>query len=536
MKVEPFITWPTQDLAIRNIRNSIGKNDVGCKKSRDEGASFICCMVFLHQWLFERGSTFMIVSRTEEYVDKPGNPKSLFWKLDFMLSKLPEWMKPVGYERTHMHIYNPEMETTIDGESTTGDVGRGGRTTAMLLDEFAAVKTGYEVMRATRDNTRCRIFNSTYKGASGAFVDLMNMESVLKVELPWWGNPRKAKGLYIGDPNGVVRKLDPKHEYQQGYKYVCDGKKRSPWYDEEEKRGTKQDIATELDMDPFGSDFQYFNIEMLNNHKELYTKPAYSKHEVRDLVKGEWPGGNRERVNLWVHLVNGKPVQDRDYVMGVDVAQGTGATPTCFSVGDVRTGEKIMEYVNAWVDPVEAAQLAVALCRWVGGKSGDCYMVWEANGPGMLFGKNVVTEGFRNFYRKRNENSLDRSESLSPGWFNVGDEKSVILGEYREALIEGKYINRSGIAVDECKQYVYDKTGKIVHSKSNSTIDYSSGRQNHGDMVIADALCWFGMQRFGSGAALVDVKKEVYEAPAWNDGSFAWRRAYGKRLNAKEMW
>lgn len=537
MRYRPFITFPQQDAVVYDLELALGNSDVAIKKSRDMGASFICLMVILKHWLFSKGSTFLLVSRTEEYVDSK-DPKCLFWKLDFMLKRIPEWLKPKYADRSHMHLFNPEKETTIDGESTTGDVGRGGRTTAMLLDEFAAVKNGYEVLRATRDNTRCRIFNSTYKRASGAFVDLMSMEGVKVLELPWWSHPEKGRGLYIGGETGV-RQMDIGYKYPMGYKFICDGKKRSPWYDEECKRGNPQDIATELDMDSHGSDFSYFSVELLNEHKDTYCKVAFSEIDLPKILKIPMKNAGGAKLKTWLHLgPNGRPIQDRDYVAGADIATGTGATPTCFSFGDCRTGEKVAEYVNANIDPVEAGELYVALCRWFGGKTGEAYAVWEGNGPGALFGKTVVGTGFRNFYRKRNEQSLDPKDGFKPGWYSTQmEEKSIMLGEYREALQTGKFINRSSIAVDECKQYVYDKNGKVVHSKSVSTIDYASGRVNHGDMVIADALCWFAMQRQGFRSIKIGME-EKFEIPKRNNGSFAWRRQYSnkRRAQEKEEW
>ena len=78
--------------------------------------------------------SFLLVSRVQDYVDKPGNPKALFWKIDFLLNNFPPWLKPRGYrEANHrrlLHIENPENGSVIDGESTTGNVSRGDRRTA----------------------------------------------------------------------------------------------------------------------------------------------------------------------------------------------------------------------------------------------------------------------------------------------------------------------------------------------------------------------------------------------------------------------
>ncbi|MFI7879908.1 terminase, partial [Acinetobacter baumannii] len=72
-----------------------------------------------------------MLSRNEDYVDKKGDPKALFWKLDYMIKKDPEWLQP-KINRTKLHIENMDNGSTIEGESTTQRAGRGGRFTLIL--------------------------------------------------------------------------------------------------------------------------------------------------------------------------------------------------------------------------------------------------------------------------------------------------------------------------------------------------------------------------------------------------------------------
>jgi hypothetical protein len=55
------------------------------EKSRDMGVSWLCCAVATWMWLFKPGTVIGFGSRKEEYVDKLGDPKSLFWKLRFLI-------------------------------------------------------------------------------------------------------------------------------------------------------------------------------------------------------------------------------------------------------------------------------------------------------------------------------------------------------------------------------------------------------------------------------------------------------------------
>ncbi|MFP3345214.1 TerL protein, partial [Halomonas sp. SIMBA_159] len=69
---------------------------------------------------------------------------SLFEKARYILKQLPAWMVPV-IRHTHMLMNNKEMNSTLAGESTNADIGRGGRKLAYAVDEAAAVPNGEQV-------------------------------------------------------------------------------------------------------------------------------------------------------------------------------------------------------------------------------------------------------------------------------------------------------------------------------------------------------------------------------------------------------
>lgn len=100
----------------------------------------------------------------------------MMWKLDHLIKWCPKWLLPT-FTRTKMHLTNLETGSSIDGESTNQNFGRGDRRTGVVLDEFAAVENGHAILRATRDVTRCRIFNSTPNGTGNAFYDICHPPS-----------------------------------------------------------------------------------------------------------------------------------------------------------------------------------------------------------------------------------------------------------------------------------------------------------------------------------------------------------------------
>jgi len=510
----PFITYDFQDWALLQADDSIdrpqddgtfGQDILFEKSSRDMGASWMCILPIAWRWQFREMQSFLMVSRKEEYVDKTGDPKCLFWKLDYIHKNQPGWLLPSGCggdrknpHRSKLHLRNPENGSVVDGESTTGDVARGDRRTAILLDEFAFVENGNKVLSSTGDATNCRLFNSTPNGAGNGFYAVRERKGVNRLRLHWSIHPDKAKGLY----------------------YDENGKPRSPWYDREcERRASALEIAQELDIDYLASGSQFFDVEVIDQIKNTdVCDPTHRGDVVFNKETAEFKefiSDESGKLRLWCDLVNGKPSIETNYSVGVDIATGTGASNSVISIADSNTGEKVGEWSDPHTDPSKLGYYAVALCHWFSGECGNAFMTWESNGPGRIFGKTVIDLGYRYIYYKRNENSLDKKQSDIPGWQSSRDSKLTLLGEYRRALAKKEFINRHLAAISECEDYVYLAGGGVAHQASQDTEDPSGARDNHGDRVIADALAFFGCAE--------QTKVDVPEAPEKNQ-CFAARR------------
>jgi hypothetical protein len=259
IRVLPFVTYTDfQDEALLTLADAVAKGyDCAVPKSRCMGASVMGLAVFEWYWHFFRDMSFLVISRNEKYVDESGNPKTLFWKIDFMHKHQPRWLLPTGRwlgdkdpSRRLLHLGNVDTGSVIDGESTTGDAGRGDRRTAMFIDEHAAfeLNDGFKVLRATRDTTKCRIFNSTPQGMNNAFAEVVHNTAARQIRMHWSRHPEYSRGLYtskdgvlvrLDDYVGtveVLRKGDPERRrvaFPSDYEFTLDGKVRSPWYDNE---------------------------------------------------------------------------------------------------------------------------------------------------------------------------------------------------------------------------------------------------------------------------------------------------------------
>lgn len=169
----PLIMFRKQDELVTFLLECLSDQQNGLiDKSRDMGATWICCAFSVWLWLFKEGSAIGWGSRKEELVDKLGDPKSVFEKLRQTIDGLPLCFLPKGFVRdkhmTYMKIINPENSASIVGEA--GDnIGRGGRTLIYFKDESAHYEHPESIEAALGDNTNVQMDLSTVHGVGTVF-------------------------------------------------------------------------------------------------------------------------------------------------------------------------------------------------------------------------------------------------------------------------------------------------------------------------------------------------------------------------------
>ncbi len=545
VKVTPFITYGFQDVAILALVDCVETGqDAAVPKSRDMGATWMGLVAIEWLWHFAPDLSFLLVSRNEDYVDKRGDPKSLFWKIDFLHQ--PRWLLPrdrwLGDKdpgRKTLHLLNNDNSSVIDGESTTGDAGRGDRRTAMFIDEHAAfeIDAGFAVLNATRDTTNCRIFNSTPQGSNNGFFEVVHKLSAKVLRLHWSEHPEKARGSYTtNEKTGRVELLDkfrghvsvrrkgekPKEViFPDNYPFQLDQARprtRSPWYDNECARCVSlQEIAQELDIDFVGSAFPFFDPDFIEVLIRRYARAPLVRGNLEfdpeTLQPKRFVEHEKGLLELWIPLAAGdRPARDRHFCLGSDISAGTGASNSVTSIGDRETGEKIGVLRTPNMRPHEFAQLTISLARWFN----DGYLTWDAGGVGAVFTKCVIAAGYGNIYYRRQEKKLSQKISDEPGYHLNAQNKVVLLEDLRNDMADHRFINRSEQGLRETLQFVRKPDGTVEHSASANSQDPSGARSAHGDEVIADAMLCIGLRE--------QKTEQKAQEPTEPVGSLAWRR------------
>jgi len=490
----PFISWEIQDNLFNEFELclKVGE-DILIDKSRDMGASW-ACICFLHWlWLFRPHSQLLEMSRVKEYVDQTGNMKALFQKHDYINLWLPEWMRPPEVfrgekNRSIMHMLNTINGSCIDGESTTEHAASGDRRLVILLDEFSKVEHGQLMRSATRDAGHIRIINSTPAGPGTEYARWKKSGQIKVFILPFWEHPDKGKGRYVKE------KEDGSYEI------------RSPWFDHEETIRSKQEMAREILRQDLESGALFFNLPVIENHIALFGRECKSRYHVhfkkgipndkvsniirrKDFDSVLIKRGSKGPLRVWTTLIGGRPDQSKNYIFGIDVSKGQGASNSVVSIKCKETGEKIAEWCDANTPPYDMARIVIALAIWCGGSKPRNlpFLKWENNGPGWDFGRIIVREfRYPYFYRHVKSGKITDKTTMQYGFQSNTQSKFELLSLYDRILAHGGYFNHSIEALEEAKSYIHFNSGGI--GPASLVEESESAKKTHGDRVIADAL------------------------------------------------
>jgi hypothetical protein len=454
MHHQPFCTYPFQDKAILELKESIEKGkDICIEKSRDMGVSWMVILVFVWFWLKPDGGTdFLFGSRIEDYVDKKGDMRTLFEKARYAYKRLPFWLRPDGFSPNkhdnYMKLVNPQTGASITGESNNANFSTGGRYAGILFDEFAKWEsTDESAWTAAGDATPCRIAVSTPFGAAGQYYNLVTDGKTKKVTLHWSLHPRKNPGLYCVWP------IDSDTEEVE---------LRSPWYDLEDARRRPLEMAQELDINYIGAGNPVFDgkagkrIARLLNIK----KDPVALYSI-DINKKELLKNESELRDYEAYFVSyEEPSKQSSYVLGVDVAEGKELGD--FSVIKIlnRQTKSLAGSYFSRIDEVNLAKVIVAISKFYTEKSLEAPWVGvETIGPGLATFDFCMEYEVDNLFMEYNFDSALQKPSFRKGWRTSASSRKILVAGVREWLFQRKgWVDPR--CLREMTTFVINKTGK----------------------------------------------------------------------------
>lgn len=212
----PFVLFPKQREFIDKVKEKwrAGRPLMG-EKSRDCGISYTCVALACTLGLYHDGFSAGFGSRKAEYVDKSGQPKSLFYKARVFMRNIPVEFRSGWIEwrdAPFMRITIPDTGAVLTGEA--GDqIGRGDRTSIYFVDEAAYLGHAEEIEASLSATTNCRVDVSSVRGMNNTFARKRHEGKIEVFVFDWKDDPRKDKAWYDKqcedlDPVVVAQEID----------------------------------------------------------------------------------------------------------------------------------------------------------------------------------------------------------------------------------------------------------------------------------------------------------------------------------------
>lgn len=197
--VIPFILFPRQvEWAQYTLRKWRSRERALTDKSRDSGMTWQAGELAATLAIFVDGFVAGFGSRLEEYVDKLGDPKSIFEKIRIFLRHLPSEFSGGWTEARHsfhMRLIFPASGSLIVGEG--GDnIGRGNRTSLYFVDEAAHLERPLLAEASLLNTTYCRHDISTPHGLGNPFEQNRHSGRIEVFTFHWRDDPRKDAAWY----------------------------------------------------------------------------------------------------------------------------------------------------------------------------------------------------------------------------------------------------------------------------------------------------------------------------------------------------
>jgi hypothetical protein len=402
--------------------------------------------------------------------------------------------------------------TVIKAVATSPDALRGWTPTYLVIDEaayidtfakelytasMAALSTGGKMIIIStpngKDELYYKVYNNAKKGLNGFNI----------IELKWYEDPRYNVGLewHKEDDDGnveIVKEEDFTFESfakmeQAGYK------PRAPWYDDMcgKLNHDKISIARELDVKFEGSAGTVVEDNWIRFHEKHNVNKDYMVDEEFD--------------HMWIWEA---PIEDHQYIMGIDVSSGTADDYSAIVIIDTTTGNQVAEFLMK-IRPEHLAKVAF--------KYGNLYnaltVVDTTGGYGDLlvfkleemgYDKLYYNKGNGDYMKKHPKNKRDKYK-LTAG-LKIGAKRPQIVGKLTQYIESNDLKIRSVRFISELETFVW----------VNGRPDHQSGFND--DIIFAAAVAlWVLETEF----------KELEKAKAQTENILAILASGGKR-NARE--
>lgn len=221
---------------------------------------------------------------------------------------------------------------------------------------------------------------------------------------------------------------------------------------------------------------------------EAFLSSGNPRFDVKELMKLEdkcYDGSPIElfEKNGWIPKVLGnaplkvweQPQDNKEYVIGADVAEGIGGDYSCATVVD-KDNHKTVARWRGDLQPADFGEVLEQLGRWYN----HALIGVEINNHGLTTVQRLVDIGYDALYRKeRGVDERYQEYTSKLGWRTDVKSKPLMIDGLAEAIAKGQIIDYDRVFINECMTYVTDERGKT-----------NAQDGCHDDTVMATAIAY----------------------------------------------
>lgn len=521
-------------------------------KVRDVGVSHVPLIAANRRFLCFTGQIFFFVSERKELVDDVADPGAMLPKIDFINSRLPEFMLQGVQRQKFVFFYLDESgkqdlsRGLLKGVATTDIATAATRPTGIIADEFGiwdpAKSIGFLASSSGAANSR--LFMGTPKGQGNGFHKVATETDIPRTNIHWTQHPWHKRGLYRSQGEGgpvqhedalfwketrfswlkrtfplLTKKLKVEDDplLRECYAFIRDGKVRSPYYDHECARSPfPWQIAQEHDLDFHGSGSPFYDVGTLTAYLDKYAMTPLHRGTLTcdsfTFEPDEWAKSESGDYLMWCNLMLHRgqycpTARAHRCVMGVDVSAGTSATCSAISVWDSVTREKVFRWMRRDKRPDRLAEIAFTVGTWFGG----CKIIFEGGTHGSTFGGRLRELHYPSVFWMADKNGKRRP---APGLHYEGQGKLNLCANYGQALFRGEAVCRDREALKEGFAFQLGSSSLVEHVDSLNKGNPGGAKKNHGDAWMADCLAWHLLREGSKSVPLPEMAKADYNRTA----------------------
>ena len=457
-------------------------------KSRQTGLSTLSGLLMFWKMIFQKKQWGVIISKDGK------SATDLLEKVKENLDHIPIWS---GVKVTANNIKGLKFSngSKIDSFARSKSAGRGTSPTFCILDEAAFYQTANiiegivsSVVPSLARTSGTLMVISTPNGTTGEgawyYDQVMKLKEVggedgnsILFPVDWWECPdiegmppykgfNKQLGEFIEED--YFNNQNVRNKARAFFAPIAEKPNENEWLKAQYKTSGEVKYRQEILQDFIVMGSSVFSAKILEKVEKRMRAPIDDGNLGDRYYKGFW---------TWKY-----PELNRDYIIGIDVAKGSGDDSSVIEVVDIESREQVAEYLGR-CSTYDLAHLASKIARFYN----DAYIYVECNSIGeAVFNELYYNIHYENMYTMKKINKHDRTE-VKTGWMTTTQTRELITDCFIDHYFEEDYWNEyfpySSRLLDQMRTWVY-KGGRP---------DHNTGA--HDDAILAMSILLYNLPK-----------------------------------------